>query len=102
VAGFGGMRDFGGQLSFAPRLPSALTRLTFRLRFQGRSLLVEVSSKEATYSLLEGRDLKIRHHGRALTVQPEKPVSRAIPRLKPGDPPRQPPGRVPQRRRPEQ
>src|SRR5881398_1684028 len=30
VAGFGGMRDHGGELAFAPRLPEALTRLTFR------------------------------------------------------------------------
>ena len=27
VAGFGGMRDHGGELSFSPRLPAALTRL---------------------------------------------------------------------------
>ena len=31
VAGFGGMRDHDGALSFAPRLPQALTRLAFRL-----------------------------------------------------------------------
>ena len=29
VAGFGGMRDHGGALSFAPRLPQRLTRLAF-------------------------------------------------------------------------
>jgi alpha,alpha-trehalose phosphorylase len=102
VAGFGGMRDFDGQLSFAPRLPSALTRLAFRLRFQGRSLLVEVTSDEARYQLLDGRALKIRHHGRALTVKPGSPATRGIPALKPGEAPRQPAGRVPQRRRPEE
>ena len=31
VAGFGGMRDHGGELSFRPRLPAALTRLEFRV-----------------------------------------------------------------------
>jgi alpha,alpha-trehalose phosphorylase len=76
--------------------------LAFRLRFQDRSLLVEVSSKEATYSLLEGSDLKIRHHGRALTVKSDSPATRAIPSIRPGDPPSQPPGRAPQRRRPKQ
>ncbi len=30
VAGFGGLRDHGGELSFRPRLPAALTRLAFR------------------------------------------------------------------------
>ena len=32
LAGFGGLRDHGGTLSFAPRLPQALTRLAFNLR----------------------------------------------------------------------
>jgi alpha,alpha-trehalose phosphorylase len=36
VAGFGGMRDHGGSLSFAPQLPQRLSRLTFRLCFRGR------------------------------------------------------------------
>ncbi len=45
VAGFGGMRDHDGILSFAPRLPQALTRLTFRLCVRGQRLLVEVGHK---------------------------------------------------------
>ena len=36
VAGFGGMRDHFGKLTFRPRLPDALTRLQFRLMFRGR------------------------------------------------------------------
>ena len=42
VAGFGGMRDHDGVLSFMPRLPHALSRLAFRLAFRGRRLLVEI------------------------------------------------------------
>ncbi len=37
VAGFGGMRDHGGELSFKPRLPGALTRMRFRLMFRRRA-----------------------------------------------------------------
>ena len=37
VAGFGGMRDHGGDLSFRPRLPSAIARLEFRLRYRSSS-----------------------------------------------------------------
>ena len=37
LAGFGGMRDHDGTLSFSPRLPVALTRLRFRLMFRGRA-----------------------------------------------------------------
>src|SRR5205814_708930 len=40
VAGFGGMRDHDGFLSFAPRLPPRLERLAFGLRFRGRVLKV--------------------------------------------------------------
>src|SRR6185312_9211882 len=41
VAGFGGLRDHGGKLGFAPRLPSRLTRLAFRLGVRGSRLSVE-------------------------------------------------------------
>ena len=45
VAGFGGMRDHDGELTFAPRLPARLERLAFRLRFRGRRLKVEVTRR---------------------------------------------------------
>src|SRR5262249_3304838 len=51
VAGFGGMRDHDGSLSFVPRLPPRLERLTFRLLFRGRRLKVEVTKGEAIYML---------------------------------------------------
>src|SRR5687767_5355209 len=54
VAGFGGMRDHGGVLTFAPRLPARLERLAFRLVFRGRRLKVEVVKGEATYILVDG------------------------------------------------
>jgi alpha,alpha-trehalose phosphorylase len=99
VAGFGGMRDHDGELSFMPRLPDVLTRLRFRLCFRGRKLLVTVEPKRATYSLREGPPLKIMHHGEPVTVA-DKPVVRAIPRAAARDTPSQPPGRGPARRTP--
>src|ERR687897_2995890 len=36
VAGFGGMRDHGGSLSFSPPLPQAPARVSFRLCFNRR------------------------------------------------------------------
>jgi alpha,alpha-trehalose phosphorylase len=100
VAGFGGMRDHGGELSFSPRLPAALTRLKFRLMFQGTSLHVEVDSGHARYSVVDGRSLEIRHHGSRETVAPGKTLELAIPRLPPRPAPTQPPGRAPAKRRP--
>ncbi|HEX3979210.1 MAG TPA: glycosyl hydrolase family 65 protein [Solirubrobacteraceae bacterium] len=100
VAGFGGMRDHGGELSFSPRLPAALTRLQFRLMFRGASLRVEVDSSHARYSVVDGASLEIRHHGSRETVEPGKTLELAIPRLKPRPAPSQPPGRAPAKRRP--
>jgi alpha,alpha-trehalose phosphorylase len=63
VAGFGGTRDHQGRLTFAPGLPPQLHRLSFRLRFDGRRLKVETARNTATYTLLAGEPLNLRHHG---------------------------------------
>src|SRR6202034_3455000 len=42
VGGFGGMRTGSDGLSFVPRLPPGLARLTFRMRYRGRILMVNV------------------------------------------------------------
>jgi alpha,alpha-trehalose phosphorylase len=99
VAGFGGMRDHDGVLSFSPRLPQALSGLKFRLSFRGRRLLVDVEHKRVTYSLLEGYSLEIVHHGRRATVKARTPLKRSIPAAPVRDAPSQPPGRAPLRRR---
>ena len=57
VAGLGGLRDHSGRLSFAPRLPPPLTRLSFRLGFRHRRLMVEIAANEAVYTLVSGRAL---------------------------------------------
>jgi alpha,alpha-trehalose phosphorylase len=101
VAGFGGMRDHGGQLSFSPRLPSALTGLKFRLMFRGRSLRVDISTHHARYSLVDGISLEITHHGEPAVIEPDQTLELRIPPPpKPRQPPTQPPGRAPARRRP--
>jgi alpha,alpha-trehalose phosphorylase len=100
VAGFGGMRDHGGSLSFAPQLPQQLSRLAFRLCFQGRRIQVEVDHRRARYSLLQGASLDVAHHGDAVTLVPDEPVTRPIPRPPSRNAPAQPPGRAPTRRWP--
>jgi alpha,alpha-trehalose phosphorylase len=100
VGGFGGMRDHGGSLSFAPRLPEALARLTFRVTFRGRRIKVEVEHGQARYTLLEGSPLEISHHGDSVTMAPGEPVTREIPPAPRREPPKQPPGRAPVHRRP--
>jgi alpha,alpha-trehalose phosphorylase len=98
VAGFGGMRDHDGKLSFVPRLPPRLERLTFRLLFRGRRLKVEVTKGEAIYTLVDGPTLEITHHGEPVELSPGAPVARGIKHVPERTPPRQPPGRAPIRR----
>jgi len=99
VAGFGGMRDHDGELTFAPRLPQRLERLTFRLLFRGRRLKVEATKTEAAYVLLEGEPLQIGHHGTTITVSTDGAVTQPIPATPERAAPTQPPGRAPMRRR---
>ena len=100
VAGFGGMRDHGGSLSFAPRLPQQLSRLSFRLLFRGRRIRVEMDHEQARYFLLGGAPLDVAHHGDNVTLTPGEPVTRPIPKPLSREAPSQPPGRAPARRRP--
>jgi len=99
VNGFGGLRDYEGKLTFSPRMPPALTRLSFRLAFRGRRLQVDVRDYEATYSLTEGDALEISHHGDRVTLEPDTPLTLRIPPVPSRPEPRQPPGREPRRRR---
>jgi len=98
VAGFGGMRDHDGKLSFAPRLPPRLERLTFRILFRGRRLKVDVTRAEASYILLDGPPLEIAHHGETIEITSNAAVTRAIPPAVERPAPEQPPGRAPARR----
>jgi alpha,alpha-trehalose phosphorylase len=98
VAGFGGMRDHDGVLSFKPRLPEALTRLVFRLCFRGRRLRVEIEPGRTTYALLEGPPLEITHHGEAAMVSRAQPRTCPVPPPPTRETPRQAPGRAPARR----
>jgi alpha,alpha-trehalose phosphorylase len=100
VAGFGGMRDHGGSLSFAPQLPERLSRLAFRLCFRGRRIRVEVDHHQARYTLLQGAPLDVAHHGATVTLAPDEPVTRPIPKPPDREPPAQPPGRAPVQRQP--
>jgi alpha,alpha-trehalose phosphorylase len=97
VGGFGGMRTCGG-ISFRPQVPPGIMGLSFRLRYRGRVLHVEVGGGEARYCLLSGPELDIRHYDEVVTVG-EKPVSREIPAVEPLPPPSQPAGRAPKTRR---
>jgi alpha,alpha-trehalose phosphorylase len=100
VAGFGGMRDHDGTLAFAPRLPGRIARLTFRLSYRRRCIEVTIGRDHATYRLLHGEPLATTHHGQPITVSRHKAVECPISPAPAREPPAQPAGRAPARRKP--
>jgi len=99
VAGFGGLRLQGASVCFAPRLPSGINRLAFRIMFRNRRIGVEVKATEATYQLVTGAPLTVRHHGEEILLAVDRPVTRSIPDIEAGPRPTQPAGRAPRPRR---
>jgi len=101
VGGFGGMRDHGDVLTFAPRLPENLARLSFLITRRGQCLRVSLTARAATYALADrSGTLRIAHYGEPLTLTGAEPIERAVPPPPSREPPTQPPGREPRRRSP--
>jgi len=95
VAGFGGMRDYGDTLLFAPRLPARLARLSFGIVYRGSRLRIDVRADSATYELLDGQPIELIHHGERVTVSEEEPLTRPVPPTPQRPVPRSPAGREP-------
>jgi len=75
VYGFGGLRDDDGRISFAPRLPAAWSRLRFRLLLGDALLQVTLTGHAASYELLAGDALDVRHFGQPLRVVAGEPAT---------------------------
>ncbi|MFD9738549.1 glycoside hydrolase family 65 protein [Umezawaea sp. NPDC059074] len=95
VAGFGGMRDHGGHVTFAPRLPPALNRLAFRMYVRETRLSVEIGRTSATYRIVSGGPFRTEHHGEPIVVEAGKDLTVPIPPVPHRDAPKQPHGRRP-------
>jgi alpha,alpha-trehalose phosphorylase len=99
LAGLGGMRDWDGQVSFAPRLPRGIERLVFQVGLRGRRLRVEVRTGAATYTLREhDSKLEVSHWGERMELAPGASTERPIPPAPQLPAPAQPSGRAPERR----
>lgn len=98
VGGFGGLRDADGEPAFAPRLPDAIDRLSFRICWRTSRIAVEISAAETTYRLLSGEHVGLRHHGTAHTLTDE-PLMLTNPPAPTPPAPHPPTGREPYRRR---
>jgi len=97
VAGFGGLRDHGDTLAFAPRLPPQLARLSFRVVYRGRRFRVDLDQGHTRYELLRGEALELMHYGEAFTLTTDEPEVRTSPDAPAIRHVSQPPGRDPRR-----
>ena len=79
VFGFGGVRDFDGRLSFAPRLPRDWKELAFSLRFRDRQIRVQLTHDEERYLLDEGAPLEVTIRGEPHLLSPGTAVAIKLP-----------------------
>jgi alpha,alpha-trehalose phosphorylase len=100
VAGFGGLRARAGRLSFAPKLPDGISRLSFNLWYRRRNLCVTATPGQALYDLRDGEPITLVHYGEEIEVTPDEPLKLPIPSRPVRPRPRQPSGREPVRRLP--
>jgi alpha,alpha-trehalose phosphorylase len=100
VNGLGGMRQHDdGAIIFAPRLPEGITRLRFNIFLRGQRLRVDITHERARYSVADGKQVEIVHHGRSVQVFAGEPAVLPMPRIPLRPAPAQPPGREPAHRR---
>ena len=75
VFGFGGLRDFDGDVRFSPRLPAAWDALAFSVRVGGRQLRVRLTHVEETYLVEQGAPLEVTVRGDRHLLQPGIPLT---------------------------
>jgi alpha,alpha-trehalose phosphorylase len=74
--GFAGMQDHDGILTFRPRrVPQETARMSLSITYLGQLFRLEIGTSEATYTLLEGDDLRLRHEDEELHLTKENPIA---------------------------
>ena len=74
VFGFGGVRDFDGELSIDPHLPAVWERIEFNIRVQDRQIRVTLSHTEERYVVEEGEPLEVQIRGERCVLSPGEPL----------------------------
>ena len=74
VYGFGGLRDYNGNLSFRPqRPPEEQGILEFHLTWHGQLLQIEIGPDTTTYTLKDGVEVTIRHEEEVTILTKARP-----------------------------
>jgi len=78
VYGAAGMRDYGGEISFDPRIKNAkgyLRRLQFKLTIRGCLLSVDMTREKSIYKLLTGESFTFYHKRKKVTLTKGKSIT---------------------------
>ena len=78
VYGFGGLRDFDGQISFDPLLPKDWSRLRFPLTIRDQRLEVDLTHECLTLAVRQGTGLTVNVRGQKVELSAGQPVSLAL------------------------
>ena len=61
--------------TFRPRrVPEETAHLNLRLTYRGQLFNLEISTREAKYTLIEGSDLALKHEDEAIRLTADSPV----------------------------
>jgi len=71
VYGFGGMRSDGPVLAFAPTLPDAWASYSFRVRYRGSVIQVDVGARTVRFRVSEGKAVTVLIYGEPREVGTE-------------------------------
>ena len=71
VNGFAGVRCQNSKLTFEPSIPKEWEEYAFRLRFRGTLLEIQISKKEAKFTVIEGTVIQFSVDGKEITLQGE-------------------------------
>ena len=72
IQGFAGLRYANGELSFKPALPKQWQSLSFKLRYKGCVVEINLNKSGSLFRLLEGESITLRCHDKAYSVTAEK------------------------------
>ena len=75
IYGFAGMHYGTDGLTFAPQLPAGWFRLSFKIKYRGRQINIDINQKKATFNLLSGAPLTLYCGTKACDLSQKMPVT---------------------------
>jgi maltose phosphorylase len=75
VQGFGGMRNFDGQLSFAPQIPKEWESYSFKINFRGATLKIFKDQQSAKFTNESQTPVDILVDGKKITISSKELVT---------------------------